>query len=436
MSALALLAILAAAPPSSPGQLVVPTVQVSGVEAAAAPVVTELVLEALLTRHGLPALGPADLKDLLSIEQQRQLIGCDEGKCMAEIAGALGGGRVVSGLIGKLGDTFVLTLKLIDTDGAQVIARASRSVARLDKVGEIVGPAVDELLGAKPRAATAVPQLVERRKAEEKTRAASDVPVFCGALLERYLAEVLGDAGPTRLLEARQALLEDLWFTPFFAELDKKLECARAREPEVLRRSDRRRLGAVSGDEADRAALGAREWAELVGALPVLVEAYKLGAEKERLGTGARPVALPFVLRVARPPARATAGSAPERYAAASQAVADALAALGRGDKAGFVAVFEKRPGRPDPRDVYVEWLGAADRARLDPCPAWVIEPGDLAARAARADEVRACLRRIDRASGEVTLQDLEATAAGGKYKLIAPAPPPEPADDGKRRRR
>jgi hypothetical protein len=126
----------AAAEPST--QLVVPTVQLSGIDAAAAPVITELVLEALLVRHGLPALGPADLKDILTVEQQKQLIGCDEGKCMTELAGALGSGRVVSGMVGRLGDTVVLTLKLIDATSAQVVARASRSVARVEAVRELL----------------------------------------------------------------------------------------------------------------------------------------------------------------------------------------------------------------------------------------------------------------------------------------------------------
>lgn len=417
------------AAPSASSQLVVPTVQVSGVDAAAAPVVTELVLEALLTRHGLPALGPADLKDLLTVEQQRQLIGCDDGKCMAEIAGALGGSRVVSGLIGKLGDTFVLTLKLIDTDSAQVIARASRAVARLDQVQQIAGPVVDDLLGAKPRERTAVPELVERRKAEEKARAATDPAVFCGAILERYVGAVLGEDPAPRLLEVRRALLEDLWFTPFLAELDKKLACARARAAEVERRSEQRRLGAIAVGEAERAALALREWTELTDALPVLVEAYRLGAEKERLGTGARPVALPFVLRIARITAAvAASGAAETRHAEAARPLVDALAALARADKAAFVSAFERAPGRVDPRDVYIELLGEAERSRLDPCPTWVMDPGDLAARTAREDRVRVCLRRIERASGDVTLRDWDAVRVGASYKLLPPEPPPSPA--------
>lgn len=430
MLALVLLITQPSAPSGSSGQLVVPTVQVSGVDAAAAPVVTELVLEALLVRHGLPALGPADLKDLLTVEQQRQLVGCAEGKCMAEIAGALGGGRLVSGLVGKLGDTFVLTLKLIDTDSAQVIARASRSTDRIEKLREIAGPTVDDLLGMQPRERTAVPQLVERRKAEEKTRAASEVSVYCGALLERYLGEVHGDAGPTRLLEVRRGLLEDLWFTPFFAELDKKQACTRARSAEVERRIARRRLGASSGDEADRAALAAREWAELIDALPLVAEAYKAGADKERLGTGARAVALPLALRVARPEVRAAAsGSAASRYEAASKPLTEALVALGKADKAGFVARFAKPAGprATDPRDLYVELLGEADRAQLDGCPTWVLTPGELAARTAREDRIRVCLRRVDRQSGEVTLRDLDAVRAGGAYQLVTPDAPPEP---------
>lgn len=409
----------AAAEPS--GQLVVPTVQLSGIDAAAAPVITELVLEALLVRHGLPALGPADLKDLLTVEQQKQLIGCDEGKCMAELAGALGSGRVVSGMVGKLGDTVVLTLKLIDATSAQVVARASRSVARVEAVRDVVGPVVDELLGQKPRAETAVPRLVERRKAEEKARGARDVASFCGGLVEGYLGELAGEAGPARLLEARRGLLDDLWFTPYFAELDQKLACLRARGPERARQSTRRRLAASSADQAARAQLADREWAELLEALGVLVEAYKLGAEKERLGTGARADTLPLVLRVARAPARAATHEAEARYVRASAALTTALAAVSRGDKAAFVATFDRQPRRDDPRDVYVELLRQGERARLDVCPAWVLE--DLALRTAAPDTVRLCLRRIPDDGSEVTLTDLEAVGGSAGYKLWAAEP-------------
>lgn len=409
----------AAAEPST--QLVVPTVQLSGVDAAAAPVITELVLEALLVRHGLPALGPADLKDLLTVEQQKQLIGCDEGKCMAELAGALGSGRVVSGMVGRLGDTVVLTLKLIDATSAQVVARASRSVARVEAVRDVVGPVVDELLGQKPRAETAVPRLVERRKAEEKARGARDVASFCGALVDAYLGELGGDAGPARLLDARRGLLDDLWFTPYFAELDQKLACLKARGPERARQSTRRRLAALGADEAARAQLADREWRELEEALGVLVEAYKLGAEKERLGTGARADTLPLVLRLARAPARAATQEAEARYQRASVVLATALAAVARADKAGFVATFERQPRRDDPRDVYVELLRQGERARLDVCPAWALE--DLALRTAAPDTVRLCLRRVPHDGSEVTLTDLDAVGGGTSYKLLAAEP-------------
>ena len=409
----------AAAEPST--QLVVPTVQLSGVDAAAAPVITELVLEALLVRHGLPALGPADLKDLLTVEQQKQLIGCVEGKCMAELAGALGSGRVVSGMVGRLGDTVVLTLKLIDATSAQVVARASRSVARVEAVRDVVGPVVDELLGQKPRAETAVPRLVERRKAEEKARGARDVASFCGALVDAYLGELGGDAGPARLLDARRGLLDDLWFTPYFAELDQKLACLKARGPERARQSTRRRLAALGADEAARAQLADREWRELEEALGVLVEAYKLGAEKERLGTGARADTLPLVLRLARAPARAATQEAEARYQRASVVLATALAAVARADKAGFVATFERQPRRDDPRDVYVELLRQGERARLDVCPAWALE--DLALRTAAPDTVRLCLRRVPHDGSEVTLTDLDAVGGGTSYKLLAAEP-------------
>ena len=86
MSAAILFLLLASADSE---KIVVPAVAVTGVDPQIGTIVTELVLDALLNRHGVHALGPSDFKDMLDREQQKQLIGCDESSCMAEIAGAI-----------------------------------------------------------------------------------------------------------------------------------------------------------------------------------------------------------------------------------------------------------------------------------------------------------------------------------------------------------
>jgi len=203
-------------------QIVVPTFATSGVDPSVAPIVTELVLEALLNRHGVRALGPADIKDLLTTEQQRQLVGCEQSSCMSELAGALGARNMVSGLVGKLGDTFVVTLKLVDTETAKVGARASRRFAALDRAPDAVGPLVDDLLGQRPRVESATPQVLVEKPAAPRA-SAMPTRVFCDEALAGHTRTLERARYDSSLVARRKKLLEDLLATAFREELVAKL---------------------------------------------------------------------------------------------------------------------------------------------------------------------------------------------------------------------
>lgn len=407
-------------------QLVVPAVQVSGVPETASPVLTELILEALLSRHGLHALGPSDLKDLLTIEQQRQLVGCDASQCMTGLAGALGASRLVTGMAGKLGDTFVLSVRVVDATSAQVLGRASRKFARLEDAPDVVGPLVDELLGRAPRAAIEAPKLLAARKEAEVKQKAASVEAFCSAVLDRHQSAVLAAESAPRLVTERRRVLEDLLWTPFVTELESKLACWRARDADVEARLLSARLGARSNDEAERTAIALAEWSEARENARLLVEAYRTGLEKEKLGTGARPVELPFALRPAHAPARDSSAELAKlvsAWDAATPVITAALAAVERGDKAAFVERFTlKGPAkRESPRDLYVDTLSRAERATLDVAPWFVLDRAELLRRArvlAEKGRVVAAVRARDVKAGTVTLFDVELVKEGSTWKL------------------
>ncbi len=67
-----------------------------------------------------------DVRTLLGVEAQKQLLGCGEDNCFAEIAGSLGADHIVAGTVGRVGDAFALTLRLLDPSKAGVV----RSIAR------------------------------------------------------------------------------------------------------------------------------------------------------------------------------------------------------------------------------------------------------------------------------------------------------------------
>jgi TolB-like protein len=78
---------------------------------------------AALHERGIPTLSQEDVKAALSFEKERQMLGCDTEGCFAEIGGALGVRKMVSGSLGRLGDSLVLNAQLVDARRATVERR-------------------------------------------------------------------------------------------------------------------------------------------------------------------------------------------------------------------------------------------------------------------------------------------------------------------------
>lgn len=106
-----------------------------------------LIAAELNQRPGLRVLTTDDMRDLLSLEESRQLAGCDDNSCMTELAGALGARYVVFGQAGALGDLLVVNLKLLDTQRAETVGRAAAQARNLDELPRVLRPALDTLVG-------------------------------------------------------------------------------------------------------------------------------------------------------------------------------------------------------------------------------------------------------------------------------------------------
>jgi TolB-like protein len=134
MIALAIVAALAAA--AAPAgekaaarpKLIVLQLQVAGgVEAGIASALTEAVTTEVSARGFFEVISSKDLETLVSVERQRQLMGCSEDStsCLTELAGALGARFVLSGSVARLGDAFQLNLQTMDSQKAQPLGRAT-----------------------------------------------------------------------------------------------------------------------------------------------------------------------------------------------------------------------------------------------------------------------------------------------------------------------
>ncbi|MBI5526479.1 MAG: hypothetical protein HY897_09095 [Deltaproteobacteria bacterium] len=105
-----------------------------GIEPGVAKLLTELVIDQTtqLKRHVV--IGQKDLDKMMAWEQNKQLQGCTDTSCLIQIAGAMGASFYVEGSVGALGDEYVVTLKLMDTEKVVVIERGTQRVSKSEKV--------------------------------------------------------------------------------------------------------------------------------------------------------------------------------------------------------------------------------------------------------------------------------------------------------------
>src|SRR5437764_10501647 len=73
-----------------------------------------------LKRNGVAVITQKDIGSLLSVERQRQLLGCADEKssCLAELSGALGAAAIVTGQVGQIGNDLNLSLKVLHVQRA------------------------------------------------------------------------------------------------------------------------------------------------------------------------------------------------------------------------------------------------------------------------------------------------------------------------------
>lgn len=99
-------------------------------------------------RPDFQVLGSADLRAMIGFDRERQLLGCTENSCMAEIGGALGVDYLLTSEGTKIGSTWALTFALLDVNRARSVKRISKRTNSEDKLIDVAVEGVQELLQA------------------------------------------------------------------------------------------------------------------------------------------------------------------------------------------------------------------------------------------------------------------------------------------------
>ena len=105
----------------------------TGISAAAAQNLTQVLSVEVKGVEGASVVSRDDIAAILQMEAVKQQAGCADDACMAELGGALGVDRLIAGDAGKLGDTFLVNLRLIDVRHGSVENRVTESFSGDDE---------------------------------------------------------------------------------------------------------------------------------------------------------------------------------------------------------------------------------------------------------------------------------------------------------------
>jgi hypothetical protein len=133
-------------------------IQGTGIDEGLLPTLTEI-LSVEINELGLhKVIAGRDIQSMLGFEQQKDVLGCTDASCLAEIGGALGVDRIVASHVGKVGSTYVVNIKLINIRLSDTEARVYETVkGEADALIETIRKSVHKLFKTGKEQATAPP---------------------------------------------------------------------------------------------------------------------------------------------------------------------------------------------------------------------------------------------------------------------------------------
>jgi hypothetical protein len=137
---------MAAEAPGGPKKVAVMRTQTDGVDAGVGAQVSARIAEMTRLKTGAEVLSADQITTLLDHERDKQLVGCEQDSCLAEVADALGADVIVAARLSRIDGGYALTITALDAVGAKPLGAVD------EKWGgepllllEVIRPAVDRL---------------------------------------------------------------------------------------------------------------------------------------------------------------------------------------------------------------------------------------------------------------------------------------------------
>lgn len=163
-------------------RFVAPDLKVTNLKASLAGDFTDH-LALRLSERGLTVSTRSDILAVLSVERQKQLLGCadDASSCFTELAGALGADGIVVGTVSKVGKRVQVTVRIISAADAKVLATFGESAEGEAAIFDVLDLAAQKLVddlqpvfAARRKAAALVPVSDAPRVASPEVGAAPE----------------------------------------------------------------------------------------------------------------------------------------------------------------------------------------------------------------------------------------------------------------------
>jgi hypothetical protein len=89
---------------------------------------SEVMQGILVADKSRSVLGRADINQLLDFEAEKQLMGCEDDSCLAELAAAMNAQRIVSGTMDKVGSKYFVVLNELDAINVKSLSRVQKQL--------------------------------------------------------------------------------------------------------------------------------------------------------------------------------------------------------------------------------------------------------------------------------------------------------------------
>ncbi len=112
---------------AAPFTVAAPGFRCAGIDAAVCDAYLEHFSTGLAREGRLVVRTRSDIAQLLGVERQKALLGCDEGSCLVELIGGLGVDAVLNGGVSRTDAGYIATLRLLRArDGGELASASSR----------------------------------------------------------------------------------------------------------------------------------------------------------------------------------------------------------------------------------------------------------------------------------------------------------------------